>query len=270
MNAEPKWGISEYLRIVAIAVGVSCIVVGILMVYQGKVLPIANISISAGLILLMAGLILIIVSLVMSTKTGNQQTSLKAWHVVVLILIAFLIIYAFTRYQLTEAGRYRILVDLIFIMLALTGAVGYGVYRWIARTVEARAEEITVETKNAIGTQVSTSLGYVWYQHHKKGKTEEKKSPDEAPVDYLKLAIDITRKALEYANKLDEQRHEELICVSKNNLAYYLAEKKRIEKKINKGDKELARAYAKYIYDRIEKYPHRRSEWADTYQFVMS
>lgn len=59
MNAEPKWGISEYSRMGAATVGCVCIGIGIHMTYQGKAMPIANVSIPAGLIFLVAGLILL-------------------------------------------------------------------------------------------------------------------------------------------------------------------------------------------------------------------
>lgn len=259
------------LKAITVGMGTGCIVAGIFMTYQGKAMVIANISIAAGLVFLIAGLILITVALV--------KGSIKIWHILLLIVIVVLIVYISTRYTLKETDKYDILVDLIFIVLAFTGAVGYGVYSLIRRDVEARTREVMTESNNVTGAGVHASLGYVWYRHHeasrqaslsRQKKPIEKEDSNDNVIDYLQFAIDEGRIALKYANKLDEQRHEELICACKNNLAYYLAEKYRMGKPVSRGDKELAFAYAEYIREKIQKYPSRRAAWSHTYDFVKS
>jgi hypothetical protein len=48
----------------------------------------------------------------------------------------------------------------------------------------------------------------------------------------------------------------------KNNLAYYYAEDGRPEYR------KKVLEYAKYIYDRIDKYPSAKDTWLDTYNYV--
>lgn len=87
MNAKPKWGISEYLRLVTAIAGGVCIGTGIHMAYQGKAMSIANISIPAGLIFLIAGLILFGVASRRSTPAEHSSSSSKFWYLMVLILV---------------------------------------------------------------------------------------------------------------------------------------------------------------------------------------
>lgn len=285
MNANSsKWGMPEHLRIVAIAMGILCITAAVIMTYHGKTMSIGNTPIAAGLIFLIAGLVLIVASLVGDSKQKNQQVSIRVWHVLLIVLIVLLIVYVSTRYTLEKGDKYTILIDLVLITLAFAAAAGFGIHLLIRRDVEARAEEITAESKNVTSAEVHTSLGFVWYKHHvarvqdkkdtdktKQEKSDQNSRPGDKAVDYLRFAIDETRIALEHANKLNEQRHKVLICTCKNNLAYYLAEVNRIgKKKVSIGDKELAIAYADYVHKAIGKHPDRRTAWSDTYDFVKS
>lgn len=292
MSAKSKRGVSEYLRISAAIAGAVCIGIGILMTYQGKTMPIANVSIPAGLIFLIAGLILFGIAS-KAIKTENNLTSRKIWYVVFLILVVFLIIYAFTHYKFREVNQYTILVDLILIILALTGAIGYGVYRLIFAGVEDRVTKAIKEGQNFTRAGVQIGLG-LWHfkqyqaeskrkeqmakmrekltkiqsrlQSEKRSKTKHNPINDD-PLDYLQNAIKSATRALKFTKELDEKEYEELICVCKNNLAYYLAERQK-QGRAEEGDKELAKNYADYIRKRIGKYPHFKAAWADTCNFV--
>lgn len=276
------------LKVITTGMGIGCIVAGIFMVYQEKTMPIANVSIPAGLIFLVAGLILFGVAS-KATKTKNNPTSRKIWYAVFLILVVFLIIYAFTHYKFREANQYTILVDLILVIMALTGTIGYGVYRWISAGVEDRVTKAIKEGETFTRADVETSLG-LWYfeQYQAESKRKEKfaeireklnkiqsglKSEERSktkhnpinndPMDYLERAIERTMTALEVMKRLDKKKYEEFICICKNNLAYYLAERQK-HGRAEEGDEELAKSYADYIRKRIGKYPHNRKEWSDT------
>lgn len=187
--------------------------------------------------------------------------------------------------------KYTILVDLILIILALVAIVGYAIYRWISRSVEDRTRRAIREGQNYTRAQVETSLGF-WYYEQYLAETKSKEETDRiwaklkkiqsrlaegskvkrqprnnTSVEYLNRAIERTMKALEFTKELDEREYEELICVCKNNLAYYLA-KRQEQGKAELGDRELARDYAKYVRNRVEKYPRRRATFIDTIDFV--
>lgn len=65
-----------------------------------------------------------------------------------------------------------------------------------------------------------------------------------------------------YTVRLDERKHERLICDVKNNLAYYYA------KRGSPVDRKTAREFADYIEERISKYPDAKETWVDTVEFV--
>lgn len=91
----------------------------------------------------------------------------------------------------------------------------------------------------------------------------------------LDQAIKATKQGYDdYATKLEKRDpdsdSEWLICWIKNNLAYYYAEKQRLER-TTPGEKALAQRFVKYLWDRIDKCPKKREErdaWVDTRLFV--
>lgn len=70
---------------------------------------------------------------------------------------------------------------------------------------------------------------------------------------------------LEATENFDENtkiKHEEFICICKNDLAYYLAERK------DPKDKERVRAYLEDIIEKRKKYPRFAFEWVHTCDFI--
>ncbi len=294
MNTElPKQGSANNLGIVAVVMGVLCIAVAVIMTYHGKTMSLGNIPIAASLAFLVAGLILIIASLVGYSKQKHQQVSIRVWHILVPVLIVFLTVYVSTRYSLQGDDKYTVLIDLILIMLALTGMIGYGIYRWISRGVADRVALAMKEGRNFTRAQVETALGLSSYNQYKnevkrtdgmndvwkklskiQSKREDKESreaerkPTDVDMTCLQDAIASATRALGLLKGLKEDKYEMLICICKNNLAYYLAEKRRRKGKIDEGEKKLAVEYATFIWERIQKYPDHKAAWADTYKFV--
>ncbi|GAH22965.1 unnamed protein product, partial [marine sediment metagenome] len=226
------------------------------------------------LILLIIGLIIIAMSLLRPTDTRSRQVSTKAGYGILLILVVFLAVYSFTHYKLPEGSPYTILVDLILITLAFTGAVGYGIFRWIYRGVEDQVAVAMKESQSFSRAQVEINLGFWYFEQYKAENKKKKEDPktDGKPVNndvmyYLNHAIERTEKALEFMKELDEKKYEKFLCVYRNNLAFYLAERQRQGKALP-GDKELAKSYADYIQKRIRKYPSYRGEFVDTCDFI--
>ncbi len=281
------------LKMIIIGTGIGCVAIGIHMFYQKTQMNVAQISIPTGLVLLIVGLVIIALVLRRPAEAISGRVSTKIWYAISLTLIVFFVIYIFTRYKLPEGTPYRILVDLILIILALTGAVGYGVFQWISRSVEDRVTTAIKESLDFTRAQVEINLGF-WYFEQYRAESMKKKEMDKirrklaklqshlennenseaeykptnnTRMDYLNHAIERTMKALEFMKKLDEKKYEEWICICKNNLAYYLAERHN-QRWTKPGDKELANGYADYVRERIAKYPSYRTEFADTCSFV--
>lgn len=162
-------------------------------------------------------------------------------------------IYGYTRIHLEEVGdKYTIIVDLILIILAVIAVAGYGLYRWICRGIDERVEHRLRENENALSARLHASTGFVFWEHYR-----------EKP---LKVAIARTWYALEFAERLDEKQYENVICTCKQNLAYYLAEKKE--------SKDDAHKLAKYAYERARdekgRYKYGKSyNWEETYAWVL-
>jgi len=154
----------------------------------------------------------------------------------------------------------EIFVALLMAMLAIAGIMGGAIYKIISKTVEedmmslARAQHhITLATVNLIDSLKDWTDYQATNNFNKLNQT----------IERTEEAYDL------HATHLDDQvpETEKLICWIKNNLAYYLAERKKLGKALP-GDDALAKQCAKYSYDRIHKYPENSDSWADTYQFV--
>lgn len=289
MSRQEIYTILKAVAIAAtIATGIICGRFGIDMLYKGTTATIGPLSFSAGLGLLILGFVLIVLALRRFPKTEGAENPIEIWlgrNWLILIGIVLLAAFIGTHYKFPTEDKYEILVDLILIMVGLTAAVGYGIFKWISHNIEDRAKSITKESHNFTITGVDISLGYVWWQlyeterkrkeemqkhplkNERKHNEKEEKTNIDDYINYLESAIEITEGALDCANQLGEKEYEVSICLCKNNLAYYLAERHR-QGMAKVGDKELARSYADYIYKRIAKYPLDRENWMDTCQFV--
>ena len=83
-------------------------------------------------------------------------------------------------------------------------------------------------------------------------------------MEYLKAAINITKRAHSHARILNEKdpKNEVLKCEILNNLVYYLAVQG------NKEDREIAMQGAEFVKKRIEKYPKKSKAWQHTYDYI--
>lgn len=165
-------------------------------------------------------------------------------------------------------GNYILFRDLLTIILAVAGvsiaAGGYLVYRVLEGIVERRAESKYSEMRSADEAQrlrstasIDIQAGYTyWLFYQNTGNTAFRES-----------AIQRTERAyFRHAVNLDEEvrANQLVLCIIKNNLAYYYAERHR------RKDRKISRDYAEYIYNKISIFPDKRDTWEDTYNFVMS
>lgn len=236
-------------------------------------------------------------------KKVGQWLGKSWWILLICILtVAFVYAYMITHYQLCAPDKYTIIVDLILIILAFVTLAGGAAFLVIRAGVQRRAEEIADETLNLVRGETLGNLGFVcWNQYKQSREMEEKMNGIRAKLrevqskldveesdtagrgeiepseptsddskDYLELAINYSRRAAEYLDRLPEEKYEESKCALRNNVAFYLAKKEELGRRVGMGDRELARAYAEYIYKRVLKYPQHREAWIDTWTEVKS
>jgi len=157
---------------VIIAIGIICGGLGIHMLYKGTTIPF-----SAGLLLLIIGLVLIVLALRRFPETEGAENPVEIWlgrNWLILIGIVLLAAFIGTHYQFPTTDKYRILADLILIIIGITAAVGYGIYRWIWQNIKGRVETIAEEDRNVARAEVHSSLGFVWYQHYQAEKERQR------------------------------------------------------------------------------------------------
>jgi amino acid transporter len=198
----------------------------------------------------------------------------KRWITYVLIAIiigaygygiALLIGDFLKRELITENGKYEIFRDIIVILLAVTGIVGYAIYSFMSKLIEERIKTYTEELHYRSLATMKMHVGFSYWKDYIKKKHRDK----ESKLKILKLAISKTKIAHQYSLKLNGKNidNEFEICRVKNNLAYYLAERNRLGE-AEKGDDVFALELIQYVYDRIYKFPKLRNTTLDTYQFV--
>lgn len=190
---------------------------------------------------------------------------------VIIILVVLIIAISVTIFRLlgiyihkfaiayTIKTEYDLFKDLLTVILTIAGlaiaAGGYLVFQVLSTKIEKQALS-AAETKRwrALAT-FFVHDGFNQWVLYKNTSNKE----------YLDRAIDATETAYEfYASRLDQRRRENelIICTIRNNLACYYAERQLPE------DKKIARDYAKYVYERIKKFPRSRTQWEETYNFV--
>ena len=159
--------------------------------------------------------------------------------------------------------KYDILKDTLIVVLSVVAVVmaivGYGIYLILSERLRADAA-MAARVESLKGSiRLFLVSGYTYWEHY---DTASDKMPK-----HLEMAIELTERALHSYNALPEseakKRENEKECYRiKNNLAYYLAERK------NPEDKSRAKEYADYIYGGFSKYPEEKANWLDTYDFV--
>lgn len=169
----------------------------------------------------------------------------------------------------------ELIVALVSIGIALAGA---GIYRLVREQLISQVQrQSKVESYHAIA-QALTDFSFDYWLLYTSG---EGKSPDHRPDDenynFLDRAIETSRRALDrYCEILDpaNKAHHRSILSVKNNLAYYIAErKKHWEDKIEDDDDarldgKLACSYVEELKGTLLDFPVYTLRWEDTIAFV--
>ena len=170
----------------------------------------------------------------------------------------------FPIWEIPYQFKYDILKDTLTIVLtvvAITIAVlGYAIYRIVSRQLQREsASDARIEVTRG-AARLYTHLGFIFWKHYESDRSE---------THDLELAITMTERAHAYISELPEavvknRENDLLLCTIRNNIAYYLAERKLQE------DKPLAREYSEYLRNKVKEYRENRTDWLDTCDFVDS
>ena len=188
-------------------------------------------------------------------QKGHQTNS--AQKVLIAVIVIFLIFtslnFALRVGAIQEQDKYELLIDLLGILLTLVGIAGAGVYLFIRTKImeNVEKERNLSRAENYLNTAYS-----LWHTYEQTQRINK---------DLLDKIIKKAESAIKFTECLDEntkRKHEESICNYKNDLAYYLAERK------NPEDKERVRAYLEDVMKKRKDYPRCAYEWTDTYEFA--
>jgi len=149
-----------------------------------------------------------------------------------------------------ESLKYELFRDLMMSLVAFLAVIGPALYLVLSRGVEKGVAEIAEETKNLM--ELKQNLYWCTQTENQEDKEKiiknliRKKSIDystDIPI-WLDELINRSRKALSFADTLDRMKHDQGICIAKNNLAYYLAVRR------NQSDKQEAKKIAQEVFEK--------------------
>lgn len=198
----------------------------------------------------------------------NKGVLALIWFVamatVFVIVQPFLWQLLFPSQALTEQlpGLRDTYVFIVALVSVLAAVIGLGLYATLSGRLTGEAKRAAyVETQMLLAYNLS-ERSYFLYERYSEQK-------EKGEIDYatLESAISAAQRANAHCAHLDERerRHEAIICNVKNNLASLLAIRKEDHGNVQKGDGHVAAWCAKYIRDRIWKYPAAtRKTWAET------
>lgn len=169
---------------------------------------------------------------------------------------------------MTDIFQYEVFRDILITVLTFSGiAIAvFGIlgYQILKKRIEADVKKIADETylKSIIRTMIEIGL-MCWKNYNAEHHKEVRES-------LLQHAIEFTNDAYNrYAVNLDDKKREndKIICLLKNNLAYYWAEWCHIGMGTETA-RSLAIDYANEIYQKKSKFPDKAESFVDTYNFV--
>ena len=163
---------------------------------------------------------------------------------------------------------------MLIIILAIAGAIiaifMFFAYRILAKTIEIRITKSVEETYQRSMAYILFGIGFTCWCSYEVNKQ----------AHHLENAIDYTHRAIQEQAKnlnIKKKLNEEVICMLKNNLAYYIEEGyrsgfdknvKKILKNKRERNLELALKYSNEINEKKWKFYNHIEEWTDTYEFV--
>jgi len=144
------------------------------------------------------------------------------------------------------------IIGLLMVVIAIIAGLAYLV---LSRSVEGKVISSAEKKLNFEVSNVQADTAHTFYIHYE--NTQNRK--------YLDRAIDLnTQTYASHARFLDLKSpdNEKLVCWLRNNLAYYLAERRNV------ADEKLAKEHAEFIIQRGVEQAKWWPRFKDTYDFV--
>lgn len=192
--------------------------------------------------------------------------------IAIICLLVYIGLIITTKYQIGVGKEYELFRDILAIFLTILGlamaVLGYEIYHRILKHAEISMKEREEDFISFSTAMLFLNLGFFHWQHYENGckveGKEENKQNDYA-LHHKNLAINLTKTAYDKVLILDEseRRNEQLKCQIMNNFGYYLA------KEGEEKDKYFSKKCAYYIIKRLDKFPDKRDEWQDTFDFII-
>ncbi len=170
-------------------------------------------------------------------------------------------------------------LQLISIFAIFGGVLAYIFQTIVKADLINENEKAKLDNRRFTEAQAFKTIGLVGYYHYEMVREIDEKDEEEENEDdddicgkedllnknvLLDDAIKQTYKAMEFASELNEKdfNHGPLLYICKNNLAWYLAERK------NENDAEEACALINDCIEKLHTYPTHAHAWKSTLCFV--
>ena len=217
-------------------VGLCSGAIGIYFIFTNASITFGTAQYSPAPLLLLFGAISIVAGLATTSQASTSPPPNVSWWSrtwPIILGVVLLVVFFSQHYQPSDKEKYELLVDLTLIIIGITAAVGYGMFKWISRNIQegVDAEKQTIiEIQTLIKARVKRNAGYIFWsmfdvvQKGKSGRAASESS--EYKKDLLELAITQAKDALKIVQKLPKDKYENsrefYLCI--NNLIYYQAE----------------------------------------------
>lgn len=177
----------------------------------------------------------------------------------------------------TPQEIWPIVTFIVALVAILVAMAGFGLYQAaehhikkrsdeIAKRAEERASEIVRQGVDDLDERAGFHIAKLYGYHHFAFADIVKsfKSINVEATETLRgTMINYGKQARTVADSLDKERHNELICMIYNNLAWDLADR------AEPTDRRDAHYLAEYIMKRINKYPEAEADFRETYAYVL-
>lgn len=158
----------------------------------------------------------------------REDTKRNRLSLVTLIAIVFIAvtIYAWRPWESLElADKYVILMDLIMVLMAFAGIIGFLTHKLIDKSIKATAEKEWKKERNLSKADTFIALGYLHMRLYNTVYQErtEPEDTDGKAKEQIDSALSKAQKAIEYLKNIEEEECFREIFLAKNNFVYYSA-----------------------------------------------
>lgn len=149
--------------------------------------------------------------------------------------------------SIRPCDKFEIYRDLLIILLATLGVIGYFVYKEIRGRLLQDLTRSIKEHENLIFSRLYNHLAYIHCREYENidPADQERRNRYE---DFCDLAIEEAESAVSFCERLVDKKHESMISVTRINLAYHLAARR------NQEDKDRGLSLAKENWQKALEY----------------